>query len=161
MAAVEYCLRIDGIAGDSQDEKHKREIQLESFSWGLAHAEASGGPAGGGGAGKAVVQDLDFVQRTSVASPRLIEAVATGKHVKTATLTARKVGGGQQEFLTIKLDDVVVSSYEISERGAEYPLESVRLRFDTVHVTYKPQKPDGSLGAPVTFGWSVKQNKTV
>ena len=34
MAAVDYFLKIDGIDGESQDSKHKDEIELESWSWG-------------------------------------------------------------------------------------------------------------------------------
>ena len=32
--AVDYFLKLDGIQGESADEKHKDEIQLMSFSWG-------------------------------------------------------------------------------------------------------------------------------
>ena len=33
-AAVDYFLKIDGIDGESTDDKHKGEIQLESYSFG-------------------------------------------------------------------------------------------------------------------------------
>ena len=34
--AVDYFLKIDGIEGESQDAKHKGEIEVESFGWGAA-----------------------------------------------------------------------------------------------------------------------------
>ncbi len=34
MAAIDYFLKIDGIDGESQDDKHKNEIDLDSWSWG-------------------------------------------------------------------------------------------------------------------------------
>ena len=34
MAAVDYFLKIDGIQGESRDDRHKDEIDIESFSWG-------------------------------------------------------------------------------------------------------------------------------
>ena len=34
MALVDYFLKIDGIEGESQDSKHSKEIELESWSWG-------------------------------------------------------------------------------------------------------------------------------
>ena len=51
MAAVDYFLKIDNIPGESEDDKHKSEIQLESWRIGATQSGtfASGG---GGGAGK-------------------------------------------------------------------------------------------------------------
>jgi len=36
MATVDYFLKLDGIEGESQDYKHKGEIDVESFSWGVS-----------------------------------------------------------------------------------------------------------------------------
>ena len=66
--------------------------------------------------GRPQFEDLAFVQRTSKASPKLFLACATGQHVKTAVLTARKAGKAQLEYLTIKLGDVLVASFQ--ESGA-------------------------------------------
>jgi len=48
MAAGDYFLKIDGIQGKSRDDRHKDEIDIESFSWGETQ---SGTFAGGGGRG--------------------------------------------------------------------------------------------------------------
>ena len=59
-----------------------------------------------------MLQDFHFTALTSKASPNLMLACATGRHFQRATLTCRKAGGsGQVEFLKIKLDDCLVSSY--------------------------------------------------
>ena len=42
---------------------------------------------GGGGAGKASLQDLHFVSHISKASPKLFLSCATGTHHKTASLS--------------------------------------------------------------------------
>src|SRR5215210_8773554 len=108
--AVDYFLKIDGVAGESKDSKHKDEIELEAFSWGASQATA---PAGGGGAaGKVSMQDFHFVMRTNKASPKLFLACASGQHVKSAVLTARKAGKGQQEYLVYKFTDLLVWSYQ-------------------------------------------------
>ena len=54
---------------------------------------------GGGGAGKATFHDLIFMHTIDKASPVLMKACATGEHIKEATLTLRKAGKGQQEYL--------------------------------------------------------------
>ena len=111
MAAVDYFIKFDGIKGESTDAKHKDEIDIESWSWGETQSGAAA-HGGGGGAGKVAMQDFHFVMKLNKASAALMKACATGQHIKGAVLTARKAGKDQQEYLTIKLTDVLVSSYQ-------------------------------------------------
>jgi len=158
--AIDYFLKIDGIPGESLDSKHKGEIDVESWSWGEANPLPPGGHGGGGGAGKVQVQDFQFTTRVSAASPNLLLACASGKHFKSAVLTARKAGKGQQEFLTFSLSDVLVSAYQTGGvEGEVVPGDSVSLNFSKIQVEYKQQQPDGSLGTSFKAGWDVKQNK--
>jgi type VI secretion system secreted protein Hcp len=162
VALVDFFLKIDGIPGESPDAKHKGEIDLEAFSWGAANVGAQpGGP--GGGAGKVALQDLHFTTKVNKASPMLFLACATGKHIKQAILTARKAGKTQQEFLIIKMTDVLISSYQASgsEAGADLPMDQVSFNFARLDYEYRPQNPDGSLGPPVKSGWDVKKGKPV
>src|SRR6476646_4579406 len=112
MAQVDYFLKFDGIKGESTDAKHKDEIDIEAWSWGETNAAGPASGGGGGGAGKVSMQDFHFVMRMNRASVSLMKACATGEHIKEATLTARKAGKGQAEFLVIKMNDVLISSYQ-------------------------------------------------
>ena len=110
--AIEYFLKIDGIPGESTD-KHAGEIAVEAFSWG-AQQSGTGGIGGGGGTGKVQIQDLHVTARTSKALPPFLTC-ATGTHVKSAVLTARKAGSKQPgDFLTFSLSDVLVRGYQIA-----------------------------------------------
>ena len=158
MAAVDYFLKIEEIPGESTDSRHKGEIEVASFSWGAAQTAGHGG--GGGGAGKVQLQDFHFVTTVGKASPKLFLACAAGQHLKEATLTARTAGKGQQEFLVVKLTDVIVSSYQSGGAGGDtLPMDQVSLGFAKIEVSFRPQKPDGSLGPPETGGWDRKKNK--
>src|SRR5262245_9817828 len=79
------------IEGESTDKTHPNEIEISSFSWGVANA-GGGSTGGGGGAGKAVLQDFSFAMTTSKASPNLMLACATGRHIPQAALTLRRGG---------------------------------------------------------------------
>jgi type VI secretion system secreted protein Hcp len=161
MAAVDYFIKFDGIKGESADVKHTDEIDVESWSWGETHAGAA--PSGGGaGAGKGSMQDFHFVMRLNRASPGLMKACATGQHIKTATLSGRKAGKGQQDYLTFKFHDVLVSSIQTggSEDADVLPTDQVSFNFAKVEVEYKPEKADGSLGPAVEFRYDLKANKT-
>ncbi len=159
--ASDYLLEIDGIKGESSDHKHKDTIEIESFSWGVSNA-GSFASGGGGGAGKASFQDLHFTTAVGKASPLLSKACATGQHIKKATLFVRKAGKDQQEFYTVKLEDILVSSYQSGGHGGSgtaIPTDQFSLNFAKIQFDYKPQKADGSLDAAVTMKFDVKQNK--
>jgi type VI secretion system secreted protein Hcp len=161
--AVDLFLKIDGIQGESLDKAHKGEIELEAFSWGETNAGAGGVGAAGGGAGKVQIQDLHVTAHVNKASPTLMLACATGKHLKEAVLSARKAGKGQQEFLVFKFTDLLVSSYQIS--GSAHvdtvPTDQISFNFGKIELEYRSQQTDGTLGPPVNAGWDVKANQAV
>jgi type VI secretion system secreted protein Hcp len=154
----DYFLKLEGIEGESLDAKHKDEIELVSFSWGVT-AQTVGGP--GGGSGKAQLTDIEIAKRVDKASPMLFLACASGKHIKDATLTVRKAGKDQLEYLKYKFSDILISGYHESGGGEDVPLDLVRFNFAKIEISYSPQKPDGSLGPPVKAGWDLKQNKKI
>ena len=159
MAAVDYFLKIEGIEGESQDAKHPKEIDLESWSWGESQS-GSPSPGGGGGAGKVSMQDFNFVMRLNKASPKLLLACASGQHLTKAVLTCRK--GGRDEFMKITFTDVQVSSFQTAgSRGDIVPTDAVSINFAKLEYEYKEQKPDGTLGVAIKVGWDVKRNVAV
>ena len=156
--ASNYFLKIDGIPGESLDSKHKDEIEVLSWSWGETQAIPAS-PGGGAGTGKVAMTDLHVSTNLSKASPQLLLACAAGTHIKGAVLTGRKGGKAQAEFLTFSLSDVLVSAYQTGASEAEVPLDSISLNFSKIEVSYKQQKPDGSLAPAIRVGWDRKTNK--
>lgn len=159
MAAVDYFLKIDGIDGESQDDKHKSEIDVASFSWGETNT-GTHAAGGGGGAGKVSMQDFHFVMKVNKASPKLLLACANGEHIKKAVLTCRKAGKDQQEYLKMTFSDLLVSSYQTGgSAGDLIPMDQISLNYAKIEFEYKEQKPDGTLGGAVKAGWDLKANK--
>ncbi len=159
--AVDYFLKIDGIPGESTDAKHNGEINIHSWSWGETEATGTGGPAGGG-VGKPSMQDFRFSKAVDKSSPKLMLACASGQHIKDAILSCcRKAGGTSQDFLTITLTEVTVSSYEITgDSGAAIdPTDQFALHFAKIQFNYAQQKPDGTMGASTQAGWDVQNSK--
>jgi|SRR6188472_4417955 len=157
--ASDIFAKIGDIKGESLDDKHKDEIEVLSFSWGVTNAGVSSGGGGGAGAGKATFQDLSIVHHVDKASPLLLKACATGTHLKDATITHRKAGKGQQEYLVVKMNDVIITGVTHGGDSSQPLSESVTLAFAKVDIEYKPQKPDGSLDAGIHFKYDLKANK--
>jgi type VI secretion system secreted protein Hcp len=156
--SIDYFLKIDGIPGESRDAKHKDEIELVSFSWGVAQSRGPSPAAGAGaGAGRPQFKDFEFLMRVNKASPQLFLATVSGKHLKEANLSVRRAGKAQLEYLKIKFTDVLVSSYE--QRTAENaPEELVAFSFGRVEVRYTPQRAAGAAAGAINAGWDLAKN---
>jgi type VI secretion system secreted protein Hcp len=156
--ASDIFAKIGDIKGESLDAKHKDEIEILSFSWGVTNS-GSAAAGSGAGSGKATFQDLVVVHNIDKASPDLMRACATGTHLKEATITHRKAGKGQQEFLVVKMNDVIITGVTHGGATGQPYSETVSLAFAKVDLEYKPQKPDGSLDAGIHFKYDLKANK--
>jgi type VI secretion system secreted protein Hcp len=158
--ADSWYLKIDGIEGESPSVAHKGEIDVQSWSWGLA--QTGGAPhGGGGGIGRATFQDMHFTALISTASPKLFLSCATGMHHKAAQLSGER-GGKGIEFLTYKLSDVLVTSVQQADTaGGSLPVEQFSLGYGKIEVSYRTQKADGSVGPPETAGFDLKNNKKI
>ena len=162
MAAADYFLKLDGIKGESKDDKHKDEIDVTSFSFGESQS-GTFSSGGGGGAGKVSMQDFRFTMAANKASPALFLACASGDHITSAVLSCRKAGGGQQEFMKITMEGVLVTSYQIggSSGSDVIPQDQIALNFAKIEVEYKEQDNKGNVGGSVKQGWDLKANKKV
>src|SRR6478752_3914151 len=104
--ASDIFAKLGDIQGESLDNKHKGEIEVLSYSWGVTNPGSAHSGAGGG-TGRATFQDLSIVHKIDKASPNLLKACATGQNLKEATITFRKAAQGQQQdFLIIKMNEV-------------------------------------------------------
>jgi hypothetical protein len=103
-----------------------------SWSWGVTNSATIGSGGGGAGAGKATFDDLTFTKKLDASSPKLLDAVASGKHFADATLVVTADG----TTTTYKLKQVFVTAVKQSDDGSSdaNPLEKVSLTFGSFEV---------------------------
>jgi type VI secretion system secreted protein Hcp len=156
--AGDIFLKLDGIDGESVDAKHTKEIDIDSWSWGMTQT-GSTHIGGGSGTAKVSVQDLSFTKRIDKSSPNLAKYCSDGKHIKKGVLIQRKAGGNSPvEFLKIELEDIIVSSYQTGSSG-EIPTDSFSLNFAKYKFVYAEQKADGSKGPETEVAWHIAKNE--
>jgi len=154
-------MKIDGANGESKDANHKNWTDIISFSWG---ATQPGNMASGGGlgAGKASFNDLHVVARIDKAAPAVMKHCASGKHLSKIELSVCKAGGQQIEYTKITLEDVLVSSVQLT---GELNQESVTVNFAfqaaKVKQQYWEQTEQGGKGAESVVAWDIKKNQEV
>lgn len=148
LAAVDMFLKIDHIDGESKDDKHPKEIDVLAWSWGavgaLPRVQRTDGRS-------FCAQSLSVTKYLDLSTAPLLAKAASGAVIANARLTVRKAGEKPLEYVLIDLSDVRVESLSTGGSGGEDRLtENVSLTFSSATVTYTPQKPDGSAGAPLT-----------
>jgi type VI secretion system secreted protein Hcp len=158
--ASDYLLEIDGIKGESVDDKHPDTIAIEAFSWGASQSGGAG-TTGGLGRGKVSFQELQLTGQMSKASVPLFVACATGQHISKATLFVRKAGGGQQDYYTIKLENLLVTSYQTGGSGGhgQLPTDQFSLATTKIEINYSTQDDKGKLKPAGTFKYNRAANK--
>jgi type VI secretion system secreted protein Hcp len=158
--AVDMFLKINGVDGESKDDKHKKDIDVIAWSWGISNS-GSAHVGGGAGAGKVNVQDVSFTKWVDSASPKLMLACCNGTHYDDATLVVRKAGGTNPvEYIKIKLTEVMITSISTGGSGGEDRLtENVTLNFAKFNLDYTPQDDKGAAGTAIPAGWDIAGNK--
>ena len=160
--AVDMFLVIDGeIEGETKDHKYEGEggIDLLAFSWGMSQG-GSFHQMGGGGAGKAAFQDVSCTIYVDKATPVLMNYVANGDHFPKAKIVCRKAGKKPLEYLTIKMDKVLITSYSTGgSMGEERLTANITMNFAEVEVYYVEQTDEGGEGAKPDFKWNIRTNE--
>jgi type VI secretion system secreted protein Hcp len=139
------------INGEAQDDKHKNEIEVLSWSWGMQGKASLGG---GGASGKATMRELKIVKNVDKASTALMSALRTNEVIKEGILTLRKSGGTKLEFFKITIQDGRVMSLDVDagdESGGSALLERVSFSFNKIAIEYTPQSGDGMPQGVTTF----------
>ena len=142
--AADYFLEIEGIKGESRDEKHKDMIDVESFSWGASQLSVVGQTGIKG-------EDMRIHHHIDKSSPVLMLSCATGKHIPKAVLFVRKASTDQGDYYQIKMTDVLVSSFSHGGEGGSVPLEEVAFNYAKIEFSYSQVK-QGRLSPAITTG---------
>ena len=163
MSQADYFLKIDGIAGESEDADSELKGTLQIPNWSVCRTNSGASmTATGLGAGKVSMQDFHFTVDYGKASPNLFLKCAIGEHIKKAVLTCRKAGGKQEKYLIIEFGDIIISSYQTGGNAAGTPMDQISFNFTNIQIDYKGQDTKGGgLLAPVKAGYDVKLNKKI
>ena len=161
--ALDYFLKIDQIDGESQQEGHTKEMEMDSWSFGETQSGVAS-TATGSASGKVSLADFSFSKRYDSSSPKLAQYHFTGKHIKWARFTARRAGeqgGKPSDYLFVDFGDLVITGYNVSGTGADgWPYETISFSYGSLVMTYK-QMIQGVLQGPIAGGYDSEKNKRI
>lgn len=154
-------LQINGIPGESTDEKHKNWIEVLSYSHGISQTGAGARSTGGAAtAGKCSHQDFSIVKALDKASPTLNLFCSNGTHIDKITLELCRATGDKQPYMVYKFVDTVVSSVSVGGGGEGIPTESVTLNYGAIYWTYvETDHQTGKKKGEIKKFWNLIHNK--
>lgn len=161
--AIDVYLQIEGIKGESQDDKHKDWIEVTGVHWGVHQPKSATASTGGGHtAERAELSDISFSKISDMSSPILLQTCASGKTLPKAKLEFfRADGAGDRvKYFDIELENVLISMVTPHLGGSDSFLsENVNLKFSKVKWKYTQQKIGGGSGGNTAGGWDLATNK--
>ncbi|MDR2153894.1 MAG: type VI secretion system tube protein Hcp [Burkholderiaceae bacterium] len=157
--ATDMFMKIEGVSGESKDANHKDWTDIKSFEWG-ATQPGSMVSGGGGGVGKASLDDLSVEALLDKAAPAILKNCIAGKHLNKVEISACKAGGQQIEYTRITLEEVMITGVRYL---SDPKIDAVRVLYSfqaaKVKQQYWEQTDKGGKGAETQVGWNIKENK--
>ncbi|MFC4931162.1 Hcp family type VI secretion system effector [Massilia sp. GCM10023247] len=160
--AIDVYLQIDGIKGESMDDKHKDWIECTSVNWGVSQPRSATASTGGGHtAERCEHKEITFTKLADLSSPILMQTCAAGKTIPKAKLEFMRADGqGERiKYFEIELENVLIGSVMPTVKEGSIMQETVSLKFSQVKNKYTQQKVTGGAGGNTSGGWNLATNK--
>lgn len=150
-----------GLGGESKLSGYEGQIELLSFSHGVALQATSDVSDTARTSGKAMHQNFSITKYIDKASPELNVYCCKGDPLpKAVTVTVgRNDKGSVLPFMIYTMEDVLVTSVSANGGGGDKPTESVTLGYNKITWNYKIQEGAGGGGSNATKGWDLAANK--
>jgi len=160
--AIDVYLQIDGIKGESQDDKHKDWIECTSVNWGLIQPRSATASTGGGHTAERVeVQEITLSKMADLSSPILMQTCAMGKTIPKAKFEFMRADsdGTPIKYFEIEIENVLIGAISPGIEAGSILGEHVSLKFSKVKWRYTQQKIGGGAGGSTVGGWDLAANK--
>jgi type VI secretion system secreted protein Hcp len=143
-AAVDYFLKLDGIDGESTTKGFEKQIEIQSWSWGVSQAATGSARQ----PGKSCPSDVHFAKFSDKATPPLIGAAMGGTVTPNAILIGLRPpdgSGAPQVYIKYEMKNVMITSFQTGgSSGGGIATDNFSLSFTSAIVTYFTQRSDGS-----------------
>ncbi len=160
--AIDVYLQIDGIKGESADDKHRDWIECKSVSWEVHQPKSATSSTGGGHTAERCEHgDLVISKLTDLSSPVLLQTCSSGKTIPKARIEFMRADGqGERiKYFEIELENVLIGGVRPSIHEGDILSEHIGLKFSKVKWKYTQQKIGGGAGGNTAGGWDLAANR--
>lgn len=157
--AVDMFLKIEGIDGESTDDKHSKWMEINSYSHGVSQPVSGASGTGGRSGGRADFQNFTITKTVDTATPDLYIYCCKGKHIPKIEVECCLASEDKHVFMKYTLEDVIISS--ISAGGSSFdvrPAETLSFAYGKIKWEYTPIDQTGAAGATADRTWDLEKN---
>ncbi|HVS70499.1 MAG TPA: type VI secretion system tube protein Hcp [Phycisphaerae bacterium] len=148
------------LVGEANDAYYKEHLQVASFKGSLTGPDLDADK--GEEAGQCKLNDGEVTVLTSVVTPTLYQACASGELFKAFIISVRKAGSGQQTYRQFKYHQVQIANISTSHGGGSEAHDTMSIKYCKFEMIHYKQNQDGSLDSTGrTAGWDADQNKAM
>lgn len=148
------------IDGTSTMDQYAKQIELLSFSHGVAMQITGDISNTERTSGKPNHQDFTITKYLDQASPKMNEACCKGENFKSVEVViARNDKGVVLPLIKYTLKNVVLSSVSIGGGGGDKPVETVTMNYNHITWDFTSQKAEGAKEGHVDGKWDLAMNK--
>lgn len=160
--AIDVYLRIDGIKGESNDDRHKDWIECKSVRWELSQTKSATASTGGGHtAERSEHGDIVISKLADLSSPLLLQNCSSGKTIANATIEFMRADamGERVKYFEIALENVLIGG--VSPRVCEGDIlgEHVALKYSKIKWHYTRHDISGGSAGNTAGGWDLSTNR--
>ncbi|USX15773.1 type VI secretion system tube protein Hcp [Oxalobacteraceae bacterium OTU3CAMAD1] len=160
--AIDVYLQIEGIKGESTDDRHRDWIECKSVSCELRQPRSATASTGGGHTAERCEHgEIVVAKLADLASPLLLQNCSTGRTLPKARIEFMRADGlGERvKYFEIELENVLIGGVSPSIREGEILSEYVALKYSRIKWKYTQQKVAGGSAGNVAGGWDLSANK--
>jgi type VI secretion system secreted protein Hcp len=164
MMANDVYLQIDGIKGESLDDKHKDWLEVSNVAWSVHQPRAATvSTAGGHTTGRAELSNVSFKKLADLSSPLLQQHCAMGKTIPKAKFEFMRADGDGKPicYYTVELENVMISGVNPTSGDSGLITEQVFFAYSKMKWSYAKQSIRGGMEGKTAGGWDCAANKCV
>jgi type VI secretion system secreted protein Hcp len=160
--ATDAYLKIEGINGESEDDRHRNWIEVSNVIYAIHQPRAEVvSTAGGMTTGRAELYPITFTKLADVASPVLLQTCATGKTISKAVFEFLRADGDGKAipYFKIELENLIVSNMTPDSGDGGIIRERVQLAYARIKWNYTRQSIRGGAQGNTSGGWDCSAHK--
>jgi type VI secretion system secreted protein Hcp len=155
-------LKIEGVDGESTDEKHAGWIEIVRFGIGVRQeVSATASSSGGASAERTDFSNFRIRKRLDKSSPKLALACAAGTHIKKIVVELCRAGTDKQPYMVYTMKNCIINRVTTTSGDdvGGFPAETIRINFGRIEYRYiQINRKNGVPMGNVAGGWDLQRN---
>ncbi len=137
--AIDAYLKIEGINGESEDERHKQWIEVSNVLYAVHQPRAEVlSTAGGHTNGRAELYPINFKKLADMSSPVLLQTCAAGKTIPKAVFEFMRADGAGKPvpYFKIEIENLLIANITPDSGDGGVISERVQLAYAKIKWSY-------------------------